>query len=68
MTDNLASRMHRLIEDDEELFFHIYDQGKTAQSTEGQKFAALLAALSVILGEIGLYAVYHFLVWAWRLL
>ena len=68
MTENLATRMHRLVEEDEELFFHIYDQGKAARQTTGQKFAALVAALGVIFAEIGLYVAYHILVWGWRML
>ena len=36
--------------------------------TEGQKFAALVAALGVVFAEIGLFAAYHILVWAWRML
>ena len=36
--------------------------------TEGQKFAALVAAISVIFSEVALYLVYHILVWAWRML
>ena len=68
MTDNLNDRMHRLMEEDQELFFHIYDQGRAAKTTEGQKFAALVSALGVVFAEIGLFAAYHILVWAWRML
>ena len=68
MSNNLSTRMHRLLEEDEELFFHVYDQGKSVRQTEGQKFAALVSALGVIFAEIGLYMAYHILVWAWRLL
>lgn len=67
-TDSLATRMHRLMEEDEELFFHIYDQGKAARETDGEKFAALITGLSVVVFEVVLYAVYHFLVWGWRML
>ena len=67
-SNNLSTRMHRLVEEDEELFFHIYDQGKKAQETDGQKFAALNSGLSVILGESGLYMAYHIVVWIWRLM
>lgn len=68
MSNNLSTRTHRLMEEDEELFFHIYDQGKAARETDGEKFAALITGLSVVGFEVVLYAVYHFLVWGWRML
>ena len=36
--------------------------------TEGQKFAALVAALAVVFAELGLFLAYHILAWAWRML
>ena len=68
MKDPLCERMNRLVEEDVELFFHIYDEGRAAKATEGQKFAALVADLGVVFAEIGLFAAYHILVWAWRML